>query len=407
MPLQTHDPHGALRRWALFLSILISGGLMLFPREPMVLAVIVLSLVATRWRLPSRRQMWPLFLLLAAVLAVTLLRPGPVSLASLVSRFAHFVAAMLLLNAYLRAPAHALARDLQPILRWMAIQAIATVLLAHTLGFLFIPLSVAGQDYQTLLLLFNYHITIEDIGGLIRPDGFFFEPGVFQIYLNLYLYLVLFIFRRPRQAALAALAVISTQSTTGVLICVILLGASLLHHLRSGSLRGKSVAVLVALVVAPPVLYLSYGNVAEKLYGTAQGSSWAREYDFFTGLNVIAEHPWMGIGFDVNRYLDVSGRLAYEDTLLDSQVTDDRPTTNSLIHLVYCLGVPLALPFVAGMFRQGLFRHRGLIGLWLAMSLFGEAILFTPFFMLIIFSAFVARPATRSSRVRLDRSAAA
>ena len=57
------------------------------------------------------------------------------------------------------------------------------------------------------------------------------------------------------------------------------------------------------------------------------------------------------------------------------------------------------------MFRQKLFRHRILIGLWLVLSLFGEALLFTPFFLCIVFSAFVVLPARRPVRApkRLTR----
>ena len=85
-----------------------------------------------------------------------------------------------------------------------------------------------GEVYQTLLGVFNYHVIVDDLTSIIRPDGFFFEPGVYQIYLNLYLYLALFVFRRPLQALLAAAAVLSTQSTTGMAIMLVLLAGGLL-----------------------------------------------------------------------------------------------------------------------------------------------------------------------------------
>ncbi len=383
----------ALRRCALFLAFLISGGLLLFPREPILLLLVALCLAVTGLRLPLRRQMWPLLLLLAAVGVVTLLRTGPLSVGSLVSRATNFAAAVFMLNMYLRAPPGALAGDLLALLRWLAIQALATVVLAHAVGGLFVPITIGEQSYQTLLLLFNYHVTIEELGGLIRPDGFFFEPGVFQIYLNLYLYLTLFVARRPGQALLATLAVLSTQSTTGIVICAVLLGGALWQRLGSGSLRHRALAVLLGVAMAPPLIYLTVDNVSEKLVGTAQGSSWAREYDFFTGLNVIAEHPWLGIGFDVGRYLEVTGRVAFEDTLLDSAATEERPTSNGLIHLFYSLGIPLGLLFAWGMFKQMLFAQRWLIGVWLALSMFGESVLFTPFFLMIVLSAYLVRRA--------------
>ena len=109
---------------------------------------------------------------------------------------------------------------------------------------------------------------------------------------------------------------------------------------------------------------LGYDNLNEKLFGVAQGSSWARQYDLFTGLNIISENPWLGIGFEVNRYLEASGRLGFEDTLLTETQLAERPTSNGVIQLFYSLGIPLGLVFVFGVMRQRLFQHRGLIAAW-------------------------------------------
>ncbi len=384
-----------LRRVALFGAMLISGGLMLFPRQPILALVIVLCLFITHDRLPTWRRMWPLFMLLAAILLVTLVRPGPVSIPSLVSRFSNYLAALLLLQVYLRAPVLSLAQDLRVLLMPMAWQAIATVVLAQLVGELFVTLAIGQMRYLTLLGLFNYHVTIDGLTTFVRPDGFFFEPGVFQIYLNLYLYLALFVFRQPLQAALAVVAVLCTQSSTGLIICLILLGGALVRHLSGSTLSRKLSVLLLALVLAPPLLYLGYDNINDKLFGTAQGSSWAREYDLFTGLNIIAENPWLGIGFEVERYLAASGRLGFEDTLLTSTQLEERPTSNGVVQVFYSLGIPLGLVLVVGAFRQKLFRHRILIGLWLVLSMFGEALFFTPFFLFIVFSAFLVLPGTR------------
>ena len=389
------DRHVFARRLALFLSMLISGGMLLFPREPILLLIMALCLMITSIRLLTHRHMFALLILLAVLLVVTLVRPGPVSVASLVSRFANYLAALLLLQCYLSAPAGSLARDLRVLLQPMAWQAIVTVLLAHTVGVLFTPLAIGEQQYLTLLGLFNYHIIVDGLTSLIRPDGFFFEPGVFQIYLTLYLYLALFVLRQRLQVVLAVLAVLSTQSTTGMVICLLLLGTALFKHLAVGTLRRRAAAAAIALVLAPPMLYLGYDNITEKLFGAAQGSSWAREYDLLTGMNIVVENPLLGIGFEVDRYLAASGRFGFADTLLTMAQSQERPTSNGLVQLFYSLGIPLGLVFAFGLFRQKLFRHRTLIGLWLTLSLFGEALLFTPFFLLIVFSAFLVLPATR------------
>ncbi len=180
-----------LRRCALFLAILLSGGTIYL-----------------------RRRMIPVFVLLAAILMLTVSRPQGVDVNSLVIRFVNFFAGIALLDMYWTAGALSLHRDLFVILRWLAIQALATVVLAETLGFLFVPLTVQDTEYSTFLLPFTYHAMLDGGTALTRPDGLFSEPGVFQLYLNIYLYLALFVFRSRRHAILAAAAVLSTQSTT-------------------------------------------------------------------------------------------------------------------------------------------------------------------------------------------------
>ncbi len=386
-----------LRRLALFLSMLLSGGILLVPRVPVLVLVLALCLLVNGFRLPLRRALWPLYVLLSVVLVATLIRPGSADLIALVIRFANFAAALMLLNVYLLAPPGSLLRDLQVLLWPMALQALATVALAHTADFLFVPLNFSDTKYRTLLLLFTYHVTVEDAGGLIRPDGFFFEPGVFQIYLNLYLYLALFAAHNFRRAAVGALAVLATQSTTGILICIVLVGVALVTHGRSGGARRKGLLLLAALLIAPPLLYLGYDNVQTKLFGQFQGSSWAREYDLFTGLNILMDKPLLGIGFGAGPYLAAAQTLGFEETLLNPEGLAERTTSNGLLQLFASLGVPLGSLFLIGVLRQRCFKHRALIALWFTLSMFGEALIFTPFFLLLPFSAFVW---VRSSRRR-------
>lgn len=377
------------RRSALFLSFLLSGGLLIFPRLPILGLMVFACLLATRFRLPPWSRFSYIYALLTIILIASIIRPGPIHFESIAIRMANFAGALILLGVYLMAPAGALTRDLFIVLKWMAVQAIATVVLAQFLGVLFLPLSFSDTTIQTILLLFNYHETIEDLSGLVRPDGFFFEPGVFQIYLNLYLYLSVFIYKRAAHSALATLSVLSTQSTTGQIICMIILSAAAVSYLQVGNLKRRLLALALVTLIAPPITYLAYDNINDKLFGESKGSAIAREYDLFTGINIVAENPLLGIGFDHARYLAESGRIGFSDTGLREDNTEDRATSNGLLYLTYSLGIPLALMFVFAMFRQTLLPNRWVIGVWLLLSLVGEAIIFTPFILMIILSAFV------------------
>ncbi|WP_285576364.1 O-antigen ligase family protein [Geothrix limicola] len=361
----------------------------IIPLGPVVLLISLVGLHLCRWTLPSWLQMRNLYLVIGLLILETLVRPGSFSLASLVGRCGNYFAAMVVLQVYAGTASGTLQRDLRVLLVPMAWQALLTVLLAHTLGFLFIPITIGEQNYLTFLGIFNYHITIEGLSGLIRPDGFFYEPGVYQIYLNLLLYLALFRFRQNRLAILASVSVLLTQSTTGILICLLQFAFIGVRLISQGSIRRRMVVLAALLVAGPPMVFFAYANVMEKLFGAAQGSSWSREYDLYTGLRIAMEHPWMGIGFETSRYLEASGRLGFEGTLLDANKLLDRPSSNGLVQILYALGIPLSLPFLIGFFRQKVLPHRFLIGCWLVLSLFGEALVVTPFFTFILFSAFL------------------
>jgi hypothetical protein len=375
-----------VRRIILLFAMLMSGGSLLLPRLPVLALIVLLCLVARAWRIDLKRELLPCIVLLVAIFILTLLRPEGAGLESTAVRFANFIAGLLMLDLYLRASGDALQRDLYAILKLMVWQALLTVVLGETLNWLFIEVDVSETIYHTLLGLFTYHVTLEDGGGLIRPDGFFYEPGVFQIYLNLFLFLALYVFRNRLWSFLGLAAVFSTQSTTGVVIAVILLGTFFVtRYITRGTLAARIFKAAAAIMLTVPLLYLASGNIREKVTGESQGSFLARQYDLLTGVNVLVENPWLGIGFEYDQYHRAASRLGYGDSPLPERMTEERSNSNGMVFLLYSIGVPLALPFLIGMFRQCFFPHRALMGMLLLLGLMGESLVFTPFFLMIIF----------------------
>jgi hypothetical protein len=124
----------------------------------------------------------------------------------------------------------------------------------------------------------------------------------------------------------------------------------------------------------------------EKFSGDSQGSFWARQFDLLTGINVIMENPVIGIGFDYTEYYRAAAHLGFSDTPLTERITDDRGNTNGIVFLFYSIGIPLGIPFLVGLFRQQLLANRWMIGGALALSLMSESMIFTPFFLMFIFS---------------------
>ena len=184
-----------------------------------------------------------------------------------------------------------------------------------------------------------------------------------------------------------------------MLITLLLLAGFGLRSSLTGSWFSRASRVVGLLLVLAPVAWVAQENINDKLFGESRGSAWARQYDLMTGINIIAANPVLGIGFSYERYIDEARQLGYADTELDDRIIDGRGNTNGIIFLIYSLGIPLALPFLVGMFRQGFFPNRLLVGMLLFLSLMSESIVFTPFFLMIIFSGLLAK-----SRRAVDRA---
>ncbi len=391
-PLQPVD---VVRRTALFASILISGGNLLIPRLPVLAVLIAMSLlaIAATPATAIRARFGVIYGLLGVLLLAIIFRSGLGEISSILVRYANFLAGILLLKMYLKSGTDALVLDLQALLRPLAWIALATVFLATLFEPVFQAREVEETTYHHFLYIFNFHVMLEDAGGLHRPNGLFFEPGVFQIYLNLYLYLALFVLRSRWQSALALAAVLSTQSTTGLAVAGVLLGVYFWRLLGRGPAHHRLIAATVGVLIAVSLSGFVIDNVQSKFSGDFRGSWWARQYDLLTGLNVVAANPWLGIGFDPDQYRAYANQLGFSNTDLDDRQTIDRGNSNGIVGLFYSVGIPLALPFLWGLFRQRMLPDRALVGTVLFISFLSEAIVLTPFFLLFLLSGLLRIPA--------------
>lgn len=380
-----------LRRLAIFFAMLMSGGNLAAPRIPLLILVLGICFVCRGPTFGVKRDMWAIGLLLFGVLVVATLGAQTIDLMAFATRYANFIAGGALLGLYLAEPRDTIIRDLRPIFQFMGFQIIGTVLLALLLPQLFRPWPINDVMYQTVFWVFTYHTTIANAGGLVRPDGFFWEPGVFQIYMNIFLFMSLFVTKRRLDVALAIVGVLLLQSTTGLLIALMLFGVGFAQRFHRASTGEKLAAVLVAPLLAAPLLLIAVENFTAKTSGDFRGSSWARTYDFYTGVNVILAHPLLGVGFDDERYKREAARLGYADTRLDYSSTAERSSSNGIVALIASIGIPMSLPFLIAMFRQRFFPKQLLFGMMLMLAFTGEALMLTPFFLMLLFSAMLSR----------------
>ena len=380
-----------VRRTALVLAFLLSGGLLLFPRLPMLAILVVLCFVDRRGGLTINRRMIGAWIWIGAVAVLTLVRPGGVDLAASAIRFANFAGAMALLRMYLEAPEGSLAADLRAVLPWLSIQAVLTVVFALFFRVLALPLNIGEASYTTFMLLFTWHETVETSSLFVRPDGFFFEPGVFQIYLNIHLFISLFSRRNWRQAGLATAAILATQSTTGLIIGSLQFAVVAWPVLSRGDVLQRSFKFILMGIVLIPLAAVTAGNVQEKFFGESRGSAWARQYDLLTGINIVVQYPLTGIGFDHERYTALAGQFGFADTELSAESLDERTSSNGLVQVLYSVGLVFALPWLIGLFRNPFLPPRWLLALVLTLALNGEALAFTPFFAMFALGGMMRR----------------
>lgn len=373
----------------LFLTILLSGGNLLFPRMLILGVVVFCYFIYFKNQFSLKKATIPLVLLLTLLLIISIFHPYGYDASSLIIRFANFFAAFLILDMYLKNSLSDLKRDLYVLIKFMPLQAVLTVFFATFMNFLFVYITTDSGSFYSFLGVFNYHIT-NDSGGLVRPNGFFFEPGVFQLYLNLFLYLSLFVYKNKYNTCLAIVAVLLTKSSTGVLILAIILGWYFIrYYINKGSLLKRFTRLIISIVLSLGFMLIAWDNINEKMHGEYRGSFLARQYDTVTGFNVAVANPFLGIGFKYDNYYAAAETLGYRDTVYYGERTRNRDNTNGIVMLFYTLGAPLALIFVFGLFKQKLLDDKFLVALVIFISLFTEALAFTPFVLLFIFSGLI------------------
>jgi hypothetical protein len=382
-----------LRQLALFAAILISGGLLTIPREPLLVTLMVLCFALKNPLRLFKPEFAGIWVLLLVVAAAALIGSENLDIVPMAIRYANFFGALALLAVYVDERRAILAGDLYWILRLMAFQSVLTPIVVILLGDYVTTFQFGDATYFTLGYIFTYHDPT-GAGGLIkRPDGFFFEPGVFQFYLNLFLFICLFVRKqRPFDIALGTLAVLATQSTTGVIILLVQFVVVYWVWLRRADRFAKlGVFLFVPILILPLAAYMSY-NISEKFYGVLKGSSEAREYDLRTGIAVAFEKPWTGIGFDYTKYYDIASRVGYREAELSRDNITDRGNTNGIILLLYSIGIPLSLVFLLGFVRQRLFKPQLLFAGIALLSLVSESLTYTPIFLMLAFSGLLIQP---------------
>lgn len=228
-----------------------------------------------------------------------------------------------------------------------------------------------------------------NVNGTIRNAGIFWEPGAYQLFLNLALFYLLrknnFKFfgkniPKVRVLALAVLvlAIISTMSTTGYVL--LLVSALTLYSANFKSMGDKNkiiVAIpLFLLLVYLVTLIVGSDTVAGKFIGTGNvASTNMRLNDILGSLRIILENP-LGLGHGTSRYFDTISKFLIVHN------------SSGILTAMCYFGVLYGIPFLVFVF---IFAKENIDHYWLTYAAiviltgFNENFYFYPIYFVLLF----------------------
>jgi len=220
---------------------------------------------------------------------------------------------------------------------------------------------------------------------LIRNQGWFWEPGINQIYLNILLYLEGFVFKRGKWTIpLIVFAIITTYSTTGIFIMIIILFFIFLKSIK----KKPVLYILLGLLIAYPLYYLAKSNFENKSVENASSMN-KRIFDLVQPLSIAADNPISGIGLDLEHFQRYRSEYNQQEWIqnLVTMETTEKGSSNSITFLIAATGIPVSFFLLYCFFTQSLFTYRKKIFLIIIIiSSMSEPLLLRPFFLILIIS---------------------
>ena len=163
----------------------------------------------------------------------------------------------------------------------------------NTVGVRFATIYFAGLDLRTIN------------SATIRNGGIFWEPGVYQIFLNLAVLFELFIEERPRKRYLFAycVALLSTFSTTGYIAFFWMI---LMYIIFGGKIQriSKGSRWMLFLPIITIILFFAITGttIGRQVFGKASnlndGTTMVRFASFFASIDIARLHPLSGVGME-------------------------------------------------------------------------------------------------------------
>jgi len=256
-----------------------------------------------------------------------------------------------------------------------------------------------GDEYiaDSFYYLFFYDVEKHKISlfgvEFVRNQGLFWEAGILQIFLNILLFLEGFVFKRGRWTIpLIIFAILTTYSTTGIFIMIIVLFFILMK-----SIKRNPLLILLAISATFPLYYISKANIEDKIIGEKAASFQKRYLDLVQPLAIASDYPITGIGLDRDYFQKLRSKFQMEDNfgkIIETSIgleriaqSTEKGSSNSLTYLIAAMGFPSAFFLFYCLLKQNLFtKRKGIFMTIIIISLFSEPLLLRPFFFILIVS---------------------
>lgn len=376
----------------LFLVMMLSGGNHLFPRNPICILVMVgygYQIYKFNSGITLKYVSKKIWLFLSALLIIIILQStvlGELDSAAFAA-LSNIIAGIFVFTYYKLKGGENLITDITFLMKILIIHGFITYLLYTFMPNLF-------SEY-TYIDSYGDKRIASHVGFLFfkslrenRLFSLFWEPGIYQIYLNIFLLIQFFFLKEKKWIAATLVSIFLTYSTTGYLITVIILSYISFRVFMKETNILSSVFILSVAFIAMFTVWeqVVSHNLENKISGDNSGSYKHRYADVISGLTIASKSPIIGIGANTDRFKQMRSKISKQGELSGSQLAQTG-TTNGIISLIYIWGILFALWYLWGLIKQSvIYKARWLMVILLILSLNSEPLAMTPFFLLFMYS---------------------
>lgn len=378
----------------LALFIFNAGGVRLISNSIITIVIIALLLLKIQInKALDQRFIFRAILIFSIILAINyLLNNAGFSPLSHIVLFSYILSAAVLVAVY-RSSLDNFTLDLKLALMFFAVHAF----LGFLLQFIFEPANhISFLEIRDIGMAFFYP-KLNSFAFMHRNCGLFWEPGVLQLFMNVLLFLSLFVHKNKPVAFFSAVIIFSTLSTTG--FATMLIQVVYYFYL---SLNKRSLVLLpVYFAIAALLAWLAAMNIGDKLENK---SSSVRMFDFAVGLEMLKEHPIVGVGLNSEHFVNEVGRIGggfQKIFQISDEELEGKGLTNGVLYLLVTLGLPISLVLLYLIYIQSALPHGLLFALILLGTGLSEPIVQTGFYFIFIMFGFSTLVGSRIKRAKL------